>query len=146
MRNVTLAIFLSFAALGCGTLQTHHPSIYDATVIPEVLHPGDTAILTVRTNDHFNIVRAVEGVLREDQRIRFKMKDDGQGADELEDDNLWSLKVEVPFQAAPGVFTMDLTGFGVDGTPVMMKGTTGDRVPLQTSITVTIVLPEQPGA
>jgi len=101
------------------------------------LKPGDSAVITVHVADKHEIVKRVEGVVREDPRIKMKLHDDGQPPDEKADDNTWSLQVDVPFQAAPGTFNLDLTAYRSDGTPVPIRHK-GKTSPLTATIPLTI--------
>ena len=124
---------------GCSTLG-RQPKLQNAAISPAELKPGDTAVVTVHVADKHDIVRRVEGVVREDQRIKLKLRDDGEPPDQKADDNVWSLQVDVPFQAPPGSFNLDLTAYRSDGTPVPVKqkGKTG---PLTSTVPVTIGTP-----
>lgn len=130
--TVVLALALGVLA-GCTSI----PKLQDAAIAPAQLKVGDSAVITVRVEDKHAIVKRVEGVVREDPRIKLKLHDDGQAPDVKADDRIWSLQVDVPFQAAPGAFTLDLTAYRSDGTPVPIrrKGKTG---PLTVDLPLTI--------
>jgi len=53
-------------------------------------------------------------------------------------DNEWSLQVDVPFQAPAGQFTLQLTAFRSDGTPVPVRDKEGQTVPLSVSVPIAI--------
>jgi hypothetical protein len=135
-----LLLALSVLA-GCNTFG-RQPRLQDAAITPAQLKPGDTAIITVRVADKHEIVRRVEAVVREDQRIKMKLRDDGQPPDAKADDKTWSLQVDVPFQAAPGTFNLDMTAYRSDGTPVPVrhKGKTNS---LTATVPVTIGAPPE---
>jgi len=135
---VALLLVLSVLA-GCNTLG-RRPKLYDAMMTPAELKPGDTAVVTVHVADKHDIISRVEGVVREDQRIKLKLRDDGQSPDAKASDKVWSLQVDAPFQAPSGSFNLDLTAYRSDGTPVPVKRE-GKVVPLSLTVPVTIRTP-----
>ena len=138
--NRALALLAVLVVLaGCSTFG-RRPKLYDAMIAPAQLKPGDTAVVTVHVADKHNIVKRVEGVVREDQRIKLKLRDDGQSPDAKAWDRVWSLEVDVPFQAPPGSFNLDLTAYRADGTPVPVKRK-GKAVPLTVTVPISIGAP-----
>ena len=93
---------------GCNTL-SGQPSITRAGINPELLEPGTSAVITLAIKDKQEIVKRIEGIVLEDPRITFPLRDDGQPPDEKADDNVWSMQVDVPFQAPPGAFSLEFT-------------------------------------
>jgi len=143
MKRVTggLAVALVLAAVaGCNTLG-RQPRLDEPIINPTELKPGDTAVISVTVKDKHGIVRRVEGVVIEDARIKFKLRDDGVAPDVAAGDNIWTLQVDVPFQAPPGEFLLELTAYRSDGTPVPVRSEEGTTVPLTTSIPVVIQNP-----
>ena len=110
-------------------------------ITPADLKPGDTAVISVEVDDRDGIVRRVEGVVLEDPTIKLKLSDDGKPPDEEAGDNIWSLQVDVPFQAAPGDFTLELTAYRSDGSPVPVRTQESGTVPLRATIPVAIAAP-----
>ncbi|HUW62225.1 MAG TPA: hypothetical protein VMZ06_14575 [Candidatus Bathyarchaeia archaeon] len=132
-----LVLFISIA--GCNTA-SRQPQFQRAAIAPDQLKPGDTAMIQVEVKDRYDIVRRVEGVVREDPTIRLKLHDDGLAPDEKADDNVWVLQVDVPFQATPGDFLLQLTAYRADGTVVPVKSKEG-TVPLSTTVPLKILNP-----
>ena len=124
-----LLIALLFVAIGCATLPKA-PEIVGGGIVPNALQPGDTAIITVEMQDKFEIVRRVEGVVTEDPTIVFDLKDDGIPPDAAADDNIWTLQVDVPFNAPPGSFELNLRALNSDGEPVIIRDEAGEAAPL----------------
>lgn len=122
---------------GCNTLG-RQPQLKDATIAPAELKPGDSAVITVVVRDRHKIVNRVEGVVLEDPSIKLKLHDDGVAPDKKAGDDEWSLQVDVPFQAPPGQFMLQLTAYRSDGTPVPVRDTEGNTVPLAVTIPVVI--------
>jgi len=143
MRYVAAAVaagVLLAAVSGCNTLG-RQPQLEKAMITPADLKPGDTAVISVEVDDRDGIVRRVEGVVLEDPTIKLKLSDDGKPPDEEAGDNIWSLQVDVPFQAAPGDFTLELTAYRSDGTPVPVRTQESGTVPLRATIPVAIAAP-----
>lgn len=133
-----LTLLLAVGLLtGCSTMG-RQPQLTDALMTPNTLKPGDTAVITVKVKDRNDIVRKVEGIVREDASIKLKLRDDGVSPDEKAGDSVWTLQVDVPFQAPPGQFTLDLTAYRGDGSPVPVHGPEGKTVPLSVSVPITI--------
>jgi len=136
---VALTLFSAIVS-GCATIP-RQPAIAQAAIEPRVLNPGDTAIVTVELDDRFDIVERVQGVVQEDTTITFNLTDDGAPPDAEAGDNVWTLQVDVPFQAPPGNFTMEVTGYNSDGEVVLVDGEEGETVPLSTTFEVVIEYP-----
>jgi len=100
---------------------------------------------------HRAIVGQVEGVVKSDPRTALQLRDDGEGPDEQANDNVWSLQVDVPFQAPAGEFVLEFTAYRSDGLPVEVRNDQGEVVPLTATLPVQIQYPEdreedRPGA
>ncbi len=131
---------------GCTTMG-RQPHMQDALISPARLKPGDTAIVTVKVVDKFNIVDRVVGVVVEDDRMKLKLRDDGEPPDAKTGDGVWTLQVDVPFVAPPGEFTLELTAYNTDGEIIMVK--TGDASTAPLSVTCDLVIeypPEEPSS
>ncbi len=140
MRRVAARVILlaMLAALaGCATMRKQ-PELVQAAIAPSQLKSGDTAIVTVQvTQDRHHLVRRIEGIVKDHPEIKFKLHDDGEEPDAKAGDGIWSMQVDVPFQAAPGDYVLELTAYRSDDTPVPVRvsGTTG---PLTASIPIII--------
>ncbi len=126
---------------GCNTL-SGQPQIQSAVMEPPTLKPGDSAVITLKLNDKHGLVRRVEGVVVEDARITFRLNDEGREPDAKAGDGIWSMAVDVPFQAPPGGYVLQLTAYGADGIPVPVRDKNGTVSPLQASLPVSILKPE----
>ncbi|NLV46073.1 MAG: hypothetical protein GXY07_16415 [Candidatus Hydrogenedentes bacterium] len=146
MRNrLSLLILLSvvlIAVSGCNTF-SKQPQITRAAIDPPVLKPGDSAVITLAVKDRHKIVERIEGVVLEDPRLTFKLRDDGQDPDEKADDKVWSMRVDVPFQAPPGEFRLEFTAFDEVGTPISVRDEHKRVVPLQQVLLIKIEYPPQ---
>lgn len=134
-------VLLAAALAGCHSMG-RQPEMRKALITPDNLKPGDTAVITVDVADKFKIVDHVEGVVREDTRIKFRLHDDGADPDKKAGDGTWSLQVDVPFQAPPGQFTLDFTAYRSNGEPVVVRDKDGNAVPLTSSFDMVIRYPE----
>ncbi|NIA16021.1 MAG: hypothetical protein GWP08_18305 [Nitrospiraceae bacterium] len=141
-RRVQSLIVLSMlvALAGCITMP-RQPGLKDALITPSDLKPGDTAIITVKVDDRHGVVHHVEGIVLEDPSIKLKLRDDGKDPDKTADDQIWTLKVDVPFQAPTGSFALQLTAYRADGTVVPVRDAEGRTVPLAAYVDVVIANP-----
>jgi hypothetical protein len=135
-RLVLLLVVVSVA--GCATMGKRQPELMQAAITPAQLKPGDTAVIAVQVaQDRHHLVHKIEGIVKDNPAITFRLRDDGEEPDAKAGDGIWSLQVDVPFQAAPGEFMLELTAFRSDGTPlpVRKEGSTG---PLMATIPIVI--------
>lgn len=135
-----LATLVSVVVCAGCTTAGRYPKLIEPAIVPAELKAGETAVITVRVADRHNIVRRVEGVVREDPTVKLKLRDDGKAPDEKEGDGIWTLQVDAPFQAPVGQFNVDLTAYRADGTPVPIRQE-GHKQPLAVTIPVTIRTP-----
>lgn len=136
----TIALVIALATMvGCNTAG-RQPQFQKAVISPDQLKPGDTAMIQAEIKDKYDIVNRVEGVVKEDPTIRLQLQDNGQAPDLKAGDKVWVLQVDVPFQATPGDFLLQLTGYRKDGTPVPVKTKQG-TVPLRTTVPLKILNP-----
>ncbi|HEX71804.1 MAG TPA: hypothetical protein ENN65_00595 [Candidatus Hydrogenedentes bacterium] len=133
MAILIAALFLA----GCHTF-SGVPHMKNALITPEELKPGDTALISVQVKDRHDIVRRVQGVVVEEPRIVFNLRDDGASGDKKAKDGVWSLAVQVPFQAPPGEYLLELTALRSDGTPVPIRDKRGNVSPLKESLPLVI--------
>ncbi len=146
MKRLRIPLIIALAAVaaaGCNTL-SKQPELRAANIDQPVLHPGDTAVITVQAADKNNIIDRVEGVVTEEPTIKFKMRDDGVPPDEKADDDVWTLQVDVPIHAPPGDFTLEFTALRDDGIPVPVRNEAGEVVALKRSLPIVIRYEQQP--
>lgn len=139
---VCVMVMLPALFPGCNTL-SKQPAITRASIDPSDLRPGSSAVITLQVRDKHNVVRLIEGVVLEDPRITFRLRDDGHEPDIKAGDGVWSMQVDVPFQAPPGQFVLEFTAFGPDGQPVEVRDERGSVVPLKQSIPIVIHYPQE---
>jgi hypothetical protein len=139
------ALFLGTAAVllaGCASTNGQ-PRMHEASIAPSQLKPGDTAIVKVKVDDRYGIVKKVEGVVAEDGTIKFDLKDDGMPPDEAAGDGIWTIKVKVPFNAPPGDFHFTVYGYDETGNRILILDEMDETAPLSTSFELNIEYPKQ---
>jgi len=143
---VVLGLLTGFGFLlnGCNTL-SGQPAMRRAEITPEQLFPGTEGVLTVELRDRQEIVKRVEGVILEDPRLTFRLRNDGQPPDRKAGDGAWSMAVVVPRQAVPGSYTMQITAIAEDGRPIMVRDKHGTVQLMQITLPV-VIQPAPAGA
>ena len=138
-----LAAFVVAAAMsGCNTMG-RQPKFDNAAINPVALKPGDNATITVKVVDKHKIVQRVVATVTEDQRMKFKLRDDGIAPDEKAGDGIWSYSVRVPFMAPPGNFTLEITAYNEKGDAINVKKGQKEIGPLTASCTWSITYPPE---
>lgn len=133
LAGLMAALILS----GCNTLASA-PVMRGTKIVPDKLTPGESAIITVEILDRESIVERVEGVVEEDPRITFRLRDDGVDPDVTAGDGTWTLRVDVPPAAPEGEFLLKFTAYTSGGYPVEVRDASKNVVPLQDSLPVII--------
>lgn len=145
MHRLAFLFFVALAGLGlvgCNTL-AGQPSFKDALIEPAVLQVGQSAVISATIKDKHRTVVKVEGTVKEDPRLKFRLRDDGQDPDLKAGDGVYSLRVDVQHQVPPGQFTLELTAYNSNGVPVLVKPKGGEAGPLMQSIVVTVAAAPQ---
>lgn len=136
IRRLLAGVLLAALAAGCNTMG-RQPRFESARIEPSVLRPGDEAVITVEVKDRYGIVQDVVGVVQEDRRMKFRLRDDGAPPDAEAGDGIWSLDVWPPFLAPAGAFTIEFTGYDRNNNVVVVKTEHG-VAPLQRTCRVVI--------
>ncbi len=134
LEIVIISLFLILSS--CRTI-AGQPVIKNAEIIPSELTPGSSAVIQVVVKDKHHVVRKVEGFVKEDPRIKLKLRDDGVEPDKKANDGIWVLKVDVPNEAVPGKFTLEVDAYNKDGMPVKIRDK-GEVFPLHLEIPIVI--------
>ncbi|NUM56794.1 MAG: hypothetical protein HUU46_24460 [Candidatus Hydrogenedentes bacterium] len=140
--GVSAAIFFALAVTGCNTMG-RQPKLQDAVINPAALKPGENATITVKVVDKHKIVQRVVATVAEDQRMKFKMRDDGVAPDEKAADGIWSYSVRVPFMAPPGNFTLEITAYNAKGEAINVKKGQKEIGPLTATTSWSITYPPE---
>jgi len=118
--GVFAAFIIALAGVGCNTMG-RQPKLQNATIEPAALKPGDSAVITVSVVDKYKIVQRVVATVVEDQRMKFKLRDDGTAPDAKAGDGIWTYPVKVPFMAPPGNFTLEITAYNSKGEAITVR-------------------------
>lgn len=133
---------LTIGLTGCAT-QSRQPGIVSARMAPYLLKPGDQQVLiVVEIKDRFDTVTRLEGVVKEDPTIVLPLNDDGVGSDEEAGDDIWVGEVDVPFDAPPGEFDLEITAYNSNGERVLVRNAEEEVMPLVTNVQFVIRYPE----
>ncbi len=135
---ILLLCVVSLTAVGGCVTSSRQPTMAKAQISPEHLVPGDTAIITVEVKDRFEIVNRIEGVVREDRTLTFKLRDDGVTPDKKAGDGIWTIQVDVPFNAPPGDFEFEIIAYDSDGEVVVIHDENNEAAPLSMSFGLVI--------
>jgi len=139
----TVPVMLTALLAACAT-QGHQPELRNAALTPDVLNPGDGALLTAEVvNDAYGVVSTIEGTIQDDPRVSFNLNDNGERGDVTAGDGVWSLDMEVPFQAPPGEFVIVLTAYDDNGQIIPVLSPQGDSVPLTAACSLVIQYAEE---
>ncbi|GMW00341.1 MAG: hypothetical protein AMXMBFR84_14790 [Candidatus Hydrogenedentota bacterium] len=114
---------------GCNTLG-RQPQMSEAAIVPAALKPGESAVISAKITDKQRIVDRVVAIVKEDTRMKLMLKDDGLAPDAKAGDGVWTVEVEVPFMAAPGKYTLEITAFNREGGVINVKQADKSEGPL----------------
>lgn len=132
-RIVMLVVLAALLPLlsGCLTLG-RQPQLAEPAIEPDVLRPGDSAVITVHVRDRYDIVERVSARVREDDRIDIPLADNGLYPDKEAGDGIWSVTVDVPFYAPPGGYTLVIGAYDKTGELVLVRNESGTEPLIQT--------------
>ncbi len=139
---LSVLAFILIAFPGCNSL-SKQPRITNASINPNILKPGESAVITLAVKDRHRIVTRLEGVIADAPDTTFALRDDGVSPDEKAGDNVWSMQVDVPFQAPPGEFKLEFTAYDKNGTPITVRTKEEGVVPLKETLMVRIEYTQQ---
>lgn len=142
---ILAGVVMAATVMGCNTLG-RQPRLENASIAPAALMPEQSAVITVKVVDKHGIVDRVVGVVQEDPRMKFPLRDDGVAPDQEADDNIWSLQVDVPFGAPPGQFTLELTAFNSKGDAIVVRKSKDEEGPLTATCMLVIEYPPEEAA
>jgi hypothetical protein len=137
MVLVAMLATLLVLPLACNTLR-NQPKFVEVGMQPPQLKPLDSGVISVKVVDPYQVIHHIEGVVREDPRLKFKLADTGQAPDVKAAGGIWTLPVDVPFQAPAGEYTVDLTAYRKDGLPVPVRKEEGGSGPMTSTFKIVI--------
>ncbi len=83
---------------------------------------GETVKLTVVLNGSTKQVSRVIATVREAPEFSFSLTDGGKNGDEKAGDNIWTYALEVPYEADPGEYHLDISVRDEDGKELVVEG------------------------
>lgn len=140
-RIIVVAALLGLVS-ACTTLP-REPTVLAAHITPSELGPGDTATMSVELQDPLDQVRKVQGIIKQDPSLTFNFKDDGILPDAIAGDGIWTLQVDVPFNAPPGDFDLTISMLDEQGDPILVENELGEIQPLAASFSLVIRYPKR---
>ena len=116
--SISAAIFLfAFFMAGCaGKL-----FVEEMSMSPSPVSPGDDAVSYVRLNKFSDAVETVKATLREYPQYSVNFTNDGTDGDEEANDNIWSKKVNIPYNAPSQTFHLDIVVLDKEGNVITTK-------------------------
>ena len=96
-------------------------AVTDIALAPAEVNIGDVSVITVTFTGPKNVASVV-GFVREVEGYIFDLVNDGTNGDVKANDNIWTLGIPIPMEAAPGNYSLDITAKDVDGNPIPQKG------------------------
>ena len=137
-----LCVSVCLLLVGCVTASDQ--PYFEAPVIaqPE-LKLLDETLITVKVYDPYDIVKKVEGVVLEDTTgLRFPFRDDGLKGDEVAGDQVWSIKVKVPYDGWAGTFTFEVKAYTAKDDLVIVRDAFNEVAPMTTTLRLDVQLPK----
>lgn len=115
-----IAAYLLIALLLCSLMAcASQPKLMKATVEPEEASPGDLLTMSVQFSGTSDDLQAVFLTVREypSEYPRIELYPTGTSAE-----NLWSEDAEVPWEATPGTYHLDVNAIDKKGKEIVTKG------------------------
>jgi len=139
-RKFVVIALLGFVS-ACNTLP-QNTVVIGAHITPSELGPGDSATMSVELQDPLSRVRQVQGIIKQDPSLIFNFKDDGISPDRVAGDGIWTIQVDVPFNAPPGDFEFEIIAYDSDGEVVVIHDENNEAAPLSMSFGLVIEYPK----
>ncbi len=128
------AILLLVFATGCaGPL-----AVKEMAIEPAVINVGGRALILVTFVGPKKSVASVRATVYEAPEIYYDLRDDGTNGDEKANDNVWTAQVDVPYEAAPGLYQLDIEARDAEGNTIAVKGGELTGAGYSGSISVTV--------
>lgn len=129
---------LSMVMAGCATTRPQ-PAFEQPSIEKKSLQLLDESVITVKVNDPYDIVQKVEGVVLEDTTgLIFPFHDDGKKGDKIANDDIWSIKVKVPYDSWAGTFTFKITAYNADHETIIVRDEFNEVAPMTTTMQVEV--------
>ncbi|MBS3770215.1 MAG: hypothetical protein V5A59_01890 [Bacteroidales bacterium] len=106
-----VTFMLSFFMVGCaGKI-----FVQSMNINPSNPSPGDEVVARVTLNKFSEKVETVKGKVREYPQYSFTFNNNGEDGDEKAGDNIWSRKMDIPYNAPSQTFHLDITVLDKEG-------------------------------
>ncbi len=107
------------------------------SVVPVIcVKAGENGIISVKVDDTENKIARISVTPRGYPDYVFELNDNGELGDEYAKDEIWSMEINIPYDAPAGIYNLDCEFYDSDGNPVMTKSNDGK----ETKLTATILL------
>ena len=135
LLTLSLATFMiSFFIAGCaGKL-----FVEEMKMNPSPVSPGDEAVSYVTLNKYSDQVETVKATLREYPQYSVEFSNDGTEGDEKANDNIWSKKMNIPYNAPSETFHLDIVVLDKEGNVIATKDAKGEDLEESGTIDVKI--------
>jgi hypothetical protein len=101
-------------------------SIKEFTAQPSMVNRGETSILTVNFEGLACQIMSVRAIVREAPRVSLIFENNGRDDDKQAHNNVWTGKLKVVPDAAPGVYHLDIKAFDINWNPIYLSHTVKD--------------------
>jgi hypothetical protein len=105
---------------------------------PAEVKAGDTLILSVVFEGLIDGVFTVQAKFREATDLYYRLNNKGKDGDEKDGDNVWSCKVQIPFNVPVGQFHFDFQALDKDLNRIYLRGTVKEGIGESGSVIFTV--------
>ena len=127
---ITLILFLFFVF----DKLTAQISVLPATSVK----PGEKAVLSVNVIDTDSKIAKILMVVRKYPEYTYVLNDNGENGDVRAKDGIWSIEIQVPYDATPGKYNLDCELYDGDGNSIITKSETGKETKHPITIIVNV--------
>ena len=118
MKKAGLILMVLVLIIGCAGQRL---LMMDAATDPVKVSPGDVATVRVKVVDTKGVVASVTATVREAPEIVLDLNDNGEEGDKVAGDGIWSMDIDIPWDAPAGMYNWDFEAFDADRVPVYIK-------------------------
>ena len=114
--SLTSLLLVLFMAGCAGKLYVENMDVNSSSV-----SPGDEVTSYVTLNKASDNIETVKGTVREYPEFSAEFNNDGTDGDEKAGDNVWSKKMNIPYDAPSRTFHLDITVLDKEGNVITAK-------------------------
>lgn len=123
---ITLVFFFSFI---------FNAAKAQISVLPVIcVKAGGNGIISFKVDDTEKKIARISVTPREYPEYAFELNDNGESGDEYAKDEIWSMEINVPYDAPAGIYNLDCEFYDSDGNPVMTESNDGKKIKLTATI------------